>query len=178
MFSESAGDAGDLSGVAEGKSLIDHVFPKGQGKHPPHPPHPPRSHNNESEGRPGGSSSRGDLLEAQVANAESDRLDALEEAECAAEERDGYRLALADARAELRGERNELIETRRQLVAARSCLSSDGERIVRLSADLQSAHAELDAVGRVLDGAGAPPGITLADRLRGLIAQMAAGGSR
>ena len=60
--------------------------------------------------------------DARLVNAESDRLDAIEEAECAAEDRDGYRRELARVRAQLReteaalrAERHEHAETRESL---------------------------------------------------------------
>ena len=84
---------------------------------------------------------------AQLANAESDRLDALEEAECAAEDRDGYRRELArvraqvrDLEAQLRTEKHEHAETRRRM-AAPSCPVVDAASVLRACAGIATGPA-------------------------------------
>lgn len=68
-----------------------------------------------------------DQLEAQLADAEARREEACEEANTAAEERDGYRRELARVRArvrelegQLRAERHEHAETRMRLARAQA----------------------------------------------------------
>lgn len=146
--SESAGYAGDLSGVAGEKDRSDRVFAKGWGKHTPHHPHPPRFHNCAIAGGAPASAAATDpeLLVAQLANAESDRLDALETAESAADDRDGYRRELARVRGQvrelegqLRAEKHEHAEVRertRELLRERVGLT---EMLVKVDDALSAA---------------------------------------
>ncbi len=91
--------------------------------------------------------------QAQLANAEDNRLDALEEAELATEDRDGYRRELARVRAQvrelegqLRAERHEHAETKAKLDKAQRWSEFHERQSKRFMASRVDAMARLSAV--------------------------------
>lgn len=125
--SESAGDAGDLSGVAGKKRSIS-VFPIALGKHAPHHPHPPRFRNSESSaGMDSATAARTD--EPPAARPDAPDLDAALDA---ADELTSHRLEIhrlaarcRSLQAALRTSAEALLAAESDLLAAESALRTE-----------------------------------------------------
>jgi chromosome segregation ATPase len=88
---------------------------------------------------------------AQLANAESDRLDALEEAETATEDRDGYRRELARVRADVRRLEAALRTERHEHAETRARLSRPDASLAVATAEARLRHQSADYERRIAD---------------------------